>query len=946
MPSLRRSRPRLLLALAALLAPLTLAGAVAGPAASSAASGAPASTTVAPASSTSWWSGLGVRRHPATRLQRSSASTPAGSPRVDPARGFAFLVELPAARREAGASARSAADLLLPDPSGRPVAFELEPVAVMAPALAAAHPDIATYRGRAVADPRLSVRVDVSSMGVHASVRTLAPGGGWYVDPARTERGAQLHVAYRAEDLPAGSTAFVERAGGSSVALAAPEPPAPAAPRRGAEVTRHVYGLALLNDPTYSQRFGSGVLEEKVALVQRVDQIYSEDLNASLQLVAGTDRLDLATDEEATAPGGPCGDQACFTPAQLDECTTSTLGANQRAVDAILGAGTYDVGHLVLGTNGGGIASGGVVGNDRFQARGCTGLSNPVGDAFFVDYVSHELGHQFGAQHGFDGAQGACGPNRVGSSAVEPGSGSTVMAYAGICGVDDLQPHSDPYLSQRSIAEVRGYLDASPSRAGTTSPSENHEPVVEAPVDGRLPVRTPFRLEAAGSDSDGDALSYLWEQDDVGGSTAASLRSAARTDGPLFRVFGDDARVDETQSEQSPSPGLNAADGSTSRTFPDLAQVLRGDTNAATGTCAVSQGEAGLDCQSELLPTEQYDARTPLTFRVTARDGAASGGVAHDDVELRLVPDAGPLLVTGPGAGAALRPGGTGTVTWAVNGTDRRGLAPQVRVTLSDDGGATWPHVLAERTTNDGLVVVTWPDVVTDAARVRVEAVGGYFFAVNDANVSLDPDAPVDATAPATRVVAGPRDGGFSLARKATVRWSSDADTVAHVCTLDGAEVGCRSDGVVLRGVAPGTHTFTLRAVDASGNVSAPVVRRWARPEGARSLRPGRGWQTRTTRRAYLGAYRQTSGRDRRLTTPVRSAERVALVVTLGRGDGRVSVSVGGRRVGVVGLGARRERRSVLVALPALQQPRSGRVVIRTLDGRRARVEGLGVLTR
>ncbi len=931
-----------MLALVALLVPLTIAGAIGTPAASS----TPASTAAAPAPSTSWWSGLGVRRHPATSLRRTRTGATAGALRVDPARAFAFVVDLPAARRETGLSARSAADLLLPDPSGQPVAFDLEPVAVMAPALAAAHPDIATYRGRGVADPRLSVRVDVSSMGVHASVRTLAPGGGWYVDPARTEQGVRLHLAYRAEDLPAGSTAFVERAGPTSVGLVTPEPSASAAPRRGGEVTRHVYGLALLNDPTYSQQFGSGVLEEKVALVQRVDQIYSEDLDASLQLVAGTDRLDLATPEEATAPGGPCGARACFTPAQLDTCSTSTLGANQQVVDAILGRGTYDVGHLVLGTDGGGIASLGVVGDDRSQARGCTGLSNPVGDAFFVDYVSHELGHQFGAQHGFDGAQGACGPNRVGSSAVEPGSGSTVMSYAGICGVDDLQRHSDPYLSQRSIAEVRSYLDASPSRAGTTSPSGNHAPVVAAPADGWLPVRTPFRLEAVGSDSDGDELSYLWEQDDVGGPSAASLRSPARTDGPLFRVFGDDAHVEETQSVLSPSPGLNEADGSTSRTFPDLAQVLRGDTNAATGTCAVSRGEVGLDCQSELLPTQQYDARTPLTFRVTARDGAASGGVAHDDVELRLVPQAGPLLVTGPGGGAALRPGGTGTVTWDVNGTDRRGLAPQVRVTLSDDGGATWPHVLAERTTNDGLVVVTWPDVVSDTVRVRVEAVGGYFFAVNDADVSLDPDAPVDTTAPATRIVAGPRDGGFDLARKATVRWSSDADTVAHVCTLDAAEIGCRGDGLVLRGVGPGTHTFSLRAVDAAGNVGAPDVRRWARPEGVRSLRAGRGWRTRTTRRAYLGAYRVASTPGRSLVARVRQAERVALVVTRGRRDGRVSVSVGGRRVGVVRLGARRERRSVLVALPALSRPESGRLVVRTLDGRRVRVEGVGVLTR
>ena len=936
MPPLRRSPARLLLALVALLAPLVVAGVVAAPGATSAG--------VVPATTTSWWSGLGVRRDPAAGL----AGAAGGPVRVDPSRAFAFTVDLAAARRATGTSARSTTDLLLPDPSGRPVAFTLEPVAVMAPSLAAAHPDVATYRGRGVADPRLSVRVDVSSMGVHASVRTLAPGGGWYVDPARTVEGARLHLAYRAADLPTGASAFVERTDGSAVGLGVPEATGaePARSRGGELLERHVYGLALLNDPTYSARFGSRVLEEKVALVQRVDQIYAEDLNVHLQLVAGTDRLDLATEADALGADGPCGAQACFTTTQLAECSTATLSANQRVVDAILGPASYDVGHLVLGTDGGGIASLGVVGSDRSQARGCTGLSDPVGDAFFVDYVSHELGHQFGAQHSFDGAQGACGPNRSGSSAVEPGSGSTVMAYAGICGVDDLQRHSDPYLSQRSIAQVRGYLDASPARAGATAPSQNHAPVVAAPRDARIPARTPFRLEAVGSDSDGDALSYLWEQDDAGGASAASLRSVARTDGPLFRVFGDDAQTDEVQSAQSPSPGLNAVDGSTARTFPDLAQVLRGETNAATGECAARQSEAGLDCQSELLPTRQYDARDPLTFRVTARDGAADGGVAHDDVELTLVPDAGPLLVTAPAGGSVLRPGGPGVVTWDVNRTDRRGLAPQVRVALSDDGGATWSHVLAASTPNDGLATVTWPDLVTDRARVRVEAVGGYFFAVNDAEFSLAPDAPVDTTPPATRVVAGPRDGGFALGRTVRLGWRSDADTAGHVCMLDGTEVDCRGDGTVLRRVDPGSHAFSVRAVDAAGNVGAPAVRRWARPDGVRALRAGRGWRTRTTRRAYLGAYRETSARGRSLVTRVRRAERVALVVRKGRRDGRVVVSVGGRWVGTARLGARRDRRSVLVVLPALDRPRSGRLVVRTRDGRRVRIEGLGVLTR
>ena len=130
------------------------------------------------------------------------------------------------------------------------------------------------------------------------------------------------------------------------------------------------------------------------------------------------------------------------------------LGRNRIVLGQIIGAANYDVGHIMLGRNGGGVANLGVIGGN-IKAQGCTGLPTPVGDYMAVDYVAHEMGHQFAGNHTFNGTQSNCsGGNRNAGTSVEPGSGSSIMAYAGICQQDNLQPHSDPYWSQRSYDEI------------------------------------------------------------------------------------------------------------------------------------------------------------------------------------------------------------------------------------------------------------------------------------------------------------------------------------------------------------------------------------------------------------------------------------------------------------------------------------------------------------
>ena len=342
----------------------------------------------------------------------------------------------------------------LPTPTGELQRFALEQSTVMAPELAAKHPEIATYSGKGIDDPTASIRADLTPQGFHASVRSAA--GAWYIDPYY-ERDQSLYASYFARDAESNET-FVERQGDEEAAAEAVEA---ADVPVGPSVTLRTYRLALLTDPSYTTYHGgpANVTAAKVTLMNRVNQIYEDESAIRMVLIADNDKLNFNTAAQATDPNGPCGSAPCFTAANLSSCTGAALTRNQIVIGQIIGASNYDIGHLALGNPGGGVAQLNAVGNTG-KARGCTGLTTPIGDFFAVDYVAHEMGHQFGGNHTFNGTQSNCGGNKAAPS-VEPGSGSSIMAYAGICRHDNLQPHSDPYWSQWSYGEINAYVSSS-----------------------------------------------------------------------------------------------------------------------------------------------------------------------------------------------------------------------------------------------------------------------------------------------------------------------------------------------------------------------------------------------------------------------------------------------------------------------------------------------------
>ncbi|MEJ7892949.1 MAG: reprolysin-like metallopeptidase [Solirubrobacteraceae bacterium] len=674
----------------------------------------PASAAAAPADpfATGVWTELSGRPAPAR----------AGTPAEIRTRSAAAF-DLDHARLRDVLDGAASTVVSIPMPDGTLERFRATEAQVLAPALGRRFPGIRTYTARGLDDPGATAVFDLTPLGFHASVRS--EDGLHYVDP-RYKGDRSVYASYFRDDLVDRRSPLAEPED-AAAELAGDVAPAPArAP--GDPVVQRTYRLALANDPSYATYFGSTdalVEAAKATLISRVNQLYNDDLAIRMQLVGNDNLLNFDTSAQYAAAG--------YTGVG---CDSTRLTENDAAIDTIIGSTNYDIGHIVGGAdfNGGGIAELSSVGGAS-KGRACTGLTPPTGDGFAVDYVAHEMGHQFGGQHTFDGVNGSCaGGNRTGTSAVEPGSGSSIQAYAGICGVDDLQPNSDPYFSQQSVDEILGFATsaaAGTNEGFTVTQIANRSPVVAAPPARTIPVRTPFTLPGSATDADGDALVYLWEQNDTGGSAGQALLSNSKPDGPLFRVFGFRAVADPQVYDP---PGQNeATEAGRARTFPDAAQVAADNTNAESGGCS-GTSLASVDCFSEFLPT---GART-LNFRLTARDrDSAGGGLSSADVAVGVAGTV-PFAVTAPAGPANLTGGQNVTVTWNVADTTAVPVcAASVQIAYSTDGGLTFGYEVLASTANDGSESVKVPNVATATGRFRVAAIDNYFFDVSDGDLSV-----------------------------------------------------------------------------------------------------------------------------------------------------------------------------------------------------------------
>ncbi len=436
---------------------------------------------------------------------------------------------------------------------------------------------------------------------------------------------------------------------------------------------------------------------------------------------------------------------SAMTTATLPQSDPYTAGhvrlTNVSDVNAIVqnrfDSNSYELGHCLHNT-GGGVAYEPAI-CSTYRGGGWSGAST---SGSFQQVLAHEIGHQFGAGHAFNGP---CGDQEVGSN-LEPGGGATVMAYTYVCGsqnIIDLGGTDEDHFSLRSLDKMRTRLLTSgcvnSSIATTTSP--NQVPSVNAGPDYVIPTKTPFTLTATGSDPDGNALVYTWDQFDY--TTNVNALGTIQGTGGLAAVDDPEAPLFRPRLPRTAN----------SRTFPDLRYILANSNKPA-------------DRVGEALSNVGRD----IHFGVTVRDQVASGGAwASDNVTVTVAPNTGPFAVTVQNASTLWIAGQPATVTWSVNGTDQAPISvSQVRITLSTDGGQTFGTVLAASTLNDGSQAITIPNVTTSQARVRVEAVGNIFFDINDVDFPIGPCAPVASQIlPATAVSANAGDATLNLTENA-----------------------------------------------------------------------------------------------------------------------------------------------------------------------------------
>ena len=456
-----------------------------------------------------------------------------------------------------------------------------------------------------------------------------------------------------------------------------------------------VYRLAMAATAEFTAYHGGmdGALEAIKRITEEANVIFRRDLSIHLELISDEDLRKIIYTAPATDP---------YTPEDLP----AQLAANQATLDALILSENYDVGHVLgrLETNGNGRSTFGSVGQEGFKARGVTEAFEPtIYSSSFIGLLVHELGHQFGASHTFN-SEGTtfCEDERNAVSAVEPGSGTTLMGFAGVCGDGDLQEERDHYFHAKSIEQIQAYINDTPEAAPYDDRfTGNRIPVLAVGEGHTIPARTPFMMTAMASDPDRDALLYTWEQMDVG---EAKDLPASNSDGPLFR-------------SRPPSE-------SATRTFPHLPDLLQGTTDPA-----------------EVLPTT---ART-LSFRATVRDqNRDSGGVNWGDVSLSVVDTGSAFAVTSPNSGETVEAWSFHTVTWNVAGTNGSGIdTSQVHVYLSTDSGRTFPILLAT-VPNTGIASIRFPSFVTSSARLMIQGAGNVFFDVSDQDFSITrpPNAP------------------------------------------------------------------------------------------------------------------------------------------------------------------------------------------------------------
>lgn len=580
------------------------------------------------------------------------------------------------------------AEITLPLPNGISITVKLNPSPILSDDLSEQYPHFMTYQAEQVDQPNNFGRFSISHLGLFGFFRY---NNQWMLLSPRYQGEAEEYASYWYKDAP---TEFETVSLTADFLLADIQPETPALAQKSVTSgdTVRTYKLAISTTGEYAQKLGGtteNVLAELMNLVNRINQVLLIDLALQFELI---DNQDIIFFDATSDP-------------YTNSDTATDIEENQSVVDQAIGSQNYDIGHL-LGTNGGGLAYVGVVCNNQFKAQGYTGLSNPQGERFYIDLVTHELGHQLGAGHSFNATNSdSCAEGqRNNNTAYEPGSGSTIMSYAGICGSQNLQNDSDPYFHSISIQNIRDYVDGfSGQRCGVEAAIDNAIPQIQLTQNVyTIPSDTPFVLRGAATDADNDLLTYTWEQFDNGGTLGATnnLTEMNNDNGnnPLFRSY-------------SPI-------GISQRYFPQLSDVLTGQTRLG-----------------ETYATTDRDLR----FRLTARDN--NGGVNQQDLVITVTTANQTFNIDTPTQWQGLS---EQTVTWDIGDTLKAPInCANVDILLIADAVNPIETSVLMGTPNDGQQNIRVPNVTSDNARLVLKCSDNVFYALSPEAFSIMAAEPV-----------------------------------------------------------------------------------------------------------------------------------------------------------------------------------------------------------
>uniref|UniRef100_UPI00404B6343 GEVED domain-containing protein n=1 Tax=Gelidibacter sp. TaxID=2018083 RepID=UPI00404B6343 len=571
-----------------------------------------------------------------------------------------------------------------PNSNGIMESFRIVEASNLDSELQAKFPEIRSYAGQGIEDPTAVIRFSVSPLGFQ-SMRLSANQPASFIEAYSTDL-SQYTVYKRtdrqieADDFECQVTdAMNKNITGDEVMM-----------RNADDGILRRYRLAVSTTGEYTAYHGgtkASALAAINATMTRVNGVFENDFNVTMVLIANNDAV-------------------IYTSSSSDPYTTSGSYNSQlqSTLTSVIGEANYDVGHLFArASNNGNAGCIGCICVNGQKGSGFTSRTDPEGDPFDIDYVAHEIGHQFGANHTwtFNGNEGT-------DAQMEPGSGSTIMGYAGITGATDVQPNSDPYFHARSIEQVTNYIKSRSCQ--TNINTGNAVPTANAGLNYTIPKGTPFVLTGSGTDANAnDVLTYCWEQYDENNASTTNP-SVNATTGVAFRSY---------------SPSTD-----TKRYFPRLETIKAGATS----------------WQWEAVPNV---ART-LNFRMTVRDNRAGGAANNsDDTVITVNGTAGPFVVSAPNTNVTWNVGTSQTVTWSVAGTTGNGVnAANVDILLSTDGGNTYPITLAANTPNDGSQAITVPNNVGTQNRVMVKGSNHIFFDISNTNFTIAGQVACTATVP------------------------------------------------------------------------------------------------------------------------------------------------------------------------------------------------------